>query len=212
MTSLMQRIDTLASANLDYLASLTLKEKSLAILEEYIRQVREGLRALEEVVATVGAAISSYQQKERQYQARQEDLDQAIDLFLQRDHLELALEAASRYNTATSLVEMYQERAAREQTEYQKLVEARAQIRARLAEAQRDRDQLRLLLDGSSDEGEAVEASTQSQVVRAMQQRLDQATDQGRIGIDQLEQELGQVLETGLVQDQLSARKRRLNL
>ena len=212
MTSLAQRIDTLVTANLDYLASLALKERNVAILEEYIVKVQDGLRAVEDVVATVGGAISSFRHQGHQYQTHLEELDQAIDLFLQRGHLELALDAASRYNTATRLVELYHERAAREQPDYQKLVQARTRVEARLAEAQRDRDQLRLLLEGSSEGDQVIAPGTPEQIAQVMQQRLDQATDQGRISIEQLEQELEQVLETDLIQDQLAARKRRLNL
>lgn len=212
MTSLTQRIDTLVAANLDYLASLAIKEGSVATLEEYIRKVQDGLRALEDVVATIGGAISSFRHQEYQYQARMEELDQAIDLFLQRDHLELALESSSRYNTVASLVELYHERVTREQAEYQKFAQARARVEAKLAEAQRERDELRLLLEGSSEGEEAIAPGTPEQLAQIMQQRLDRATDQGRISIDQLEQELEQVLETGLIRDQLAARKRRLNL
>ena len=212
MTSLAQRIDALVTANLDYLASRAIREGSVAILEEYIRKVQDGLRALEDVVATVGSVVSSFRHQEHQYQARLEELDQAIDLCLQRDHLELALESSSRYNTATRLVELYHEWVAREQAEYQRFVQARTQVEARLAEAQQERDELRLLLAGSSEEDAIVEPATPEHLAQIMQQRLDRATDQGRIGIDQLEQELEQVLETRLIQDQLAVRKERLNL
>lgn len=212
MTSLAQRIDALITASPDYVASLAIKEGSVAILEEYIQKIQDGLRALDDVVATISVAMSGYRHQEYQYQARLEELDQAIDLFLQRDHMKLALDASGRYNTATSLLELFRERAAREQAEYQKCVQARTQLEARLAEIRQDRDQVRLLLEGSSEGEEVIAPGTPEQLAQAMQQRLDQATDQGRISIDQLDQELEQALETRLIQEQISARRQRLNL
>ncbi len=198
MASLLQRVDILIAANLHHLASTALRDGNLAIIDGYLRKVQNTLTAVEDAVATIGGEVKTFRQKEREYQARLEELDQAIDLFLQRGQTDIALEAASRYNVTTCLVDLYREHADREETEYQNLREARSQLEARLADARREQEHLQALLAEPPE--------------NADRQSIEQAAAQDQPGRNQLEQELEDVLETGLIQEQLAERKRRLHL
>ena len=53
MASLLERVGTLISANVNWLVSAALKANSMAIVDEYIRKVEDNLEALEDAAATV---------------------------------------------------------------------------------------------------------------------------------------------------------------
>ena len=54
MPSILDRVRTLISANLNYLISQALRANSMAVVDEYIRKVDDNLEALEDAAATVG--------------------------------------------------------------------------------------------------------------------------------------------------------------
>ena len=55
MASLMEKVSTLISANLHFMVDQALKSNSMAVIDQYIRQVEDNLEDLEDAAATVGA-------------------------------------------------------------------------------------------------------------------------------------------------------------
>ena len=82
MASLMEKVSTLISANLHYLVDEALKSNSLAVIDQYVRQVEDNLADLEDAAATVGGEVKGLQRKLIEYQHKQQELDRAIDAFL----------------------------------------------------------------------------------------------------------------------------------
>src|SRR4030043_137122 len=99
MPSLLQRVSTLISANLNYLVSKALKANSMAVVDEYIRNVEDNLDALEDAAATVGGEAKSLRRKYDELQAQTRELDKNIDLFLKQGKEDLAQAAQSRSTT-----------------------------------------------------------------------------------------------------------------
>ena len=60
MASLLEKIGTLISANLHYMVDEALKSNSIAVFDQYIRQVDNNLDELEDAAATVGGEIREH--------------------------------------------------------------------------------------------------------------------------------------------------------
>ena len=95
MASLLEKVSTLISANLHYMVDQALKSNSLAVIDQYIRQVQNNLEELEDAAATVGGEVKSLKRKLDEYSLKSTELDRAIDAFLMEGN-ETAAAAAQR--------------------------------------------------------------------------------------------------------------------
>jgi len=223
MASLLERVGTLISANLNWLVSQALKANSIAVVDEYIRRVEDNLEALEDAAATVGGEVKTIRRKHDEYQAKAEELDRNIDLFLQQKREQLAVAAQSRYNTFKRLAESYRQQYEAQEAEFQKLLDAKLKLEAKLTEIRQERVELQAKLELARSKElthKAVEsvagATTADEGLAAMreevQRRLDKAAAQGEIDASRLDNQMAEVLEERTISVQLEERRKRLGL
>ena len=223
MASLLERIGTLVSANLNYLVSKALKANSMAVLDEYMRKIEDNLEALEDAAATVGGEARTVRRKHSEFQSKAEDLDKNIDLLLGEGKVDLARAAQSRYNTFARLAETYGEQADAQEAEFQSLMEAKLKLETRMVEVRQERTELQAMLDLAKSkelthevvEGVAGTTAAESgitEIREEIQKRLDRATAQGEMDADRLENQMAEVLEEHTLDAQLAERTRRLGL
>ena len=223
MAGLLERVGTLVSANINWLVSSALKANSMAVVDEYIRRVEDNLEALEDAAATVGGEAKTLRRKYEDYQARVDALDKNIDLLLREDKESLAIAAQSRYNTLERLADTYLEQALHQEAEFQKLLDAKLKLEAKLTEAKQERVELQAMLDLAKSKElthkvvEGVGGVTTSEagmddIREEIQRRLDKATTQGEIDASRLDTQMAEVLEEHTIQVQLEERKRILCL
>ncbi|MHB1354515.1 MAG: PspA/IM30 family protein [Anaerolineae bacterium] len=223
MASLLERVGTLISANLNYLVSKALKANSIAVIDEYIRKMEDNLEALEDAAATVGGEAKGMRRKAHEFHAKVEELDRSIDLFLRSNKEELARSAQSSLNTVQRLADTYLEQAASQELEFQKLLDAKLKLETKLGEVKQERIELQAMLDlaksketthrvvvgvaGSTDAESGI-----SEMRGEIQSRLDKATAQSEMDAARLEHQAAEVLEQDTLDAQLQERKRRLNI
>ena len=223
MTSLLERVGTLISANLNYLVSKALKANSMAVVDEYIRNVEDNLDALEDAAATVGGEAKTLKRKYDKLLAQAMELDKNIDLFLKQGKEDLATAAQYRYNTIKRLADTYGEQAKAQDIEYQKLLDAKLKLEAKLTEAKRERTELQAMLDLAKSKElthkvvEGVGGVTASEagiteIREEIQRRLDKATAQGEIDAKRLDNQMAEALEKDTLDRQIAERKARLGL
>ncbi len=82
MASLMQKISTLIQGSLHELVDKAMREKSLAVIDVYIRDAGEGLDELNDAIATLDANLTGFNREREKLAARSVELDQAVDRFL----------------------------------------------------------------------------------------------------------------------------------
>jgi phage shock protein A len=82
MASLMQKISTLIQGSLHELVDKAMREKSLAVIDVYIRDAGEGLDELNDAIATLDANLTGFNREREKLIARSAELDQAADRFL----------------------------------------------------------------------------------------------------------------------------------
>src|SRR5512139_3711100 len=125
MASLLEKVQTLVSANLHYLVDQALKQNSIAVINQYIREVEDNLENLSEATATVGGQVKTLQRKYDEQVALAAKTDANIDLFLQEGREDLARAAQSKLNSTQRVVETYDQQLTQMQSEYQNLMDAR---------------------------------------------------------------------------------------
>ncbi|MBK9230094.1 MAG: PspA/IM30 family protein [Anaerolineae bacterium] len=146
MASLLEKIGTLISANLHYMVDEALKSNSIAVFDQYIRQVDNNLDELEDAAATVGGEARMLRRKYDEFAAKTAELDRNIDIFLSEGREELAAAAQTKFNSTKRLADSYKDQADRQQSEYQKLLDARLKLEAKLTTVKQEREELQALL------------------------------------------------------------------
>jgi phage shock protein A len=223
MTSLLERVGTLISANLNYLVSKALKANSMAVVDEYIRNVEDNLDALEDAAATVGGEARTLKRKYDELAGQASELDKNIDLFLKQGKEDLAQAAQYRYNTIKRLADTYGEQSRAQDGEYQKLLDAKLKLEAKLTEAKRERTELQAMLDLAKSKelthkvvegvgGVTVADTGMNEIRDEIQRRLDKATAQGEIDAKRLDNQMSEALEKDTLERQLAERKSKLGI
>ena len=82
MATLMEKVQTLISANMHALVDRALKSNSMAVIDQYIRDVQDNLESLEDATATVGGELKSLRRKKSDLDQQAAQLDRNIDIFL----------------------------------------------------------------------------------------------------------------------------------
>jgi phage shock protein A len=224
MATILEKAQTLISANLHSILDKALNANSLAVLDEYIRQAQDNLDDLEDAAATVGGQVKTLKRKAEEFEKKQQKLDRDIDMLLQRGKEDLAIAAQRRMNNVQEMAQEYQEQWEQQQKEYQMLLDARLKLEAKLTEIRQEREQLQALLElakakevttktlRSLDDLAGVGDADIARIADGIRSRLDKASAQAEIRASRLDEEMDRLLETDQVQMQLEARKRRLGL
>jgi phage shock protein A len=224
MATLLEKVQTLIAANLHSLVDEALKKNSLAVIDEYIRQVEHNLEDLEDAAATIGGEVKTLHRKYDEFASRSEELDRNIDLLLKEGKEELAVAAQSKYNSTQRLAETYKQQYERQQSEYQKLLDAKLKLEAKLTTVKQEREEMQSLLDlarskelttktmqsldnlmGSGDQ----DVARMAESIRA---RLDKASAYSEMQSNRLDAQMDEVLERHTLDTQLAERKRKLGI
>jgi phage shock protein A len=224
MASLFEKVTVLISANLHAMVDEALKSNSLAVIDQYVRQVEENLEDLEDAAATVGGEAKALKRKLAELQQKEDELDRAIDAFLREGNDSAAVAAQSRLNSTQRLVETYGEQLKRQESEFQKLLDAKVKLDARLATMKQQREELQALLELAKSKETTVKAikslddlmgtgdSDIERIAESIRTRLDKATTASELRAANLDKQMDDVLERGVLDAQLAERKKKLGI
>jgi phage shock protein A len=224
MASLLKKVQTLIQANLHALVDSALKANSLAVFDQYVREVEDNLENLEDAVATVGGEFKTLRRKKGGLDQRAAELDRNIDIFLREGKEDLALAAQSKLNSVSRLIDNYADMLERQEVEFQSLQDARLKLEAKLTTVKQEREELQVLLDlarskeltaktiKSLDDLMGAGDDDISRVAEGIRARLDKASAQSEMLAGSLEAQMDEVLEKGMLEAQLAERKARLGL
>lgn len=224
MASLLEKVSTLISANMHALVDQALKSNSLAVIDEYVRQVEHNLADLEDAAATVGGEVKSINRRLDDHQQKYAELDRAIDAFLREGNEAAAVAAQSRLNSVARLVETYKEQVKRQDVEFGKLLDAKVKLEARLETMKQERAELQALLDLAKSKEVTVKAikslddlmgsgdSDIRSIAESIYARLDKASTASEMRAASLDEQMDQVLERSVLDAQLAERKKKLGI
>ncbi|MCS6849392.1 MAG: PspA/IM30 family protein [Anaerolineae bacterium] len=224
MASLLDKVSTLIQANLHALVDNALKSNSMAVIDQYIRDVDNNLDALEDAAATVGGQVKTLERKAAEYKKQMDELDRNIDLFLTQGKEDLARAAQAKLNSVRGLYETYNSQLERQQREYKALLDARLKLQAKLTTIRQQREEMVALLDlakakeitnkaiKSLDDLAGVGDADVARMAEAIRTRLDQASARAEMAAQNLDAQMDEVLGRGELDAQLEERKRRLGI
>ena len=222
MATLLEKVSTLISANLHALVDQALKSNSLAVIDQYIRQVEENLEKLEDAAATVGGEVRSLKRKLEEHEQKASELDRAIDAFLMEGNEAAAEASQSRLNSTDRLVQTYKSQIEVQQAEYQKLLNAKVKLESRLETMKQQRGELQSLLELARSKETVVQTvksldnlmgsgdSDISRIAQGIYARLDKANAAVEMHSSSLEEQIDNVLEKDTLNRQLEERKKKL--
>ncbi len=221
--SLLEKIQTLISANLHGMVNRALETNSVQVMDEYIRQVEKNLEALEDSAATVGGTVKTLKRKYEEFAAAAEKLDRDIDTLLVKGKDDLAAAAQTELNTKQQLAQEYYEQWQSQDVQYQKMLDMRLKLEGRLTSIRQEREQLRSLMElaeakkvtlntiKSLDQLSNVGDEQISGLADGIRQRLDQEDARLEVATRNVSAEIDDAVRSGEVERQLEERRRRLN-
>ena len=224
MASLMEKVSVLIKANLHSMVDSALRQNSVAVIDQYIRQIEDNLEDLEDATATVGGQVKSVKRRLTDYRKKAGDLDTNIDLFLGEGKETLAVAAQSKLNSTKRLLAEYEQQLELLTSEHQKLMDAKLKLEAKLTTTKQEREELQALLDLARSKEISVRAirslddlvgsgdTDVSRIAEGIRSRLDRATAEMEMVAGRLDKQMDEVLERHEIDLQLSERRTRLGL
>jgi len=226
MASLLEKIQTLVSADLNRLVDRALQSNEAAVFQQHIRELQTLQEQLSDQLARLRAEITQMHRRSDEQQALVVKQDQEVDQLLQAGLHEDALAAQDRLNQTRLAAARLTEQVDRLEAEYAQMVEAQAQLEARVTALQQSEPevdglvglarakQLTAAAMASLDDLAGTGDPDVARVVESIRGRLAEAEAQ----IHELEQrgitrgETPEVLKRKELEAQLEARKSRLGL
>ncbi|NPV67651.1 MAG: hypothetical protein HPY64_10940 [Anaerolineae bacterium] len=222
--SLLDKVQTLISANLHGLVDAALEKNSIKVMDEYIRQAERNLDSLEDSAATVGGTVRTLKRKHEEFAAAAEKLDRDIDALLIRGKNELAAAAQADLNTKQQLAQEYYEQWQQQEEQYRKMMDMKLKLEAKLTTIKQEREQVIALLElaeakrittktiKSLDDLAGQGDEDVSRVVDAIRSRLDREDAKLAMATGRLSEQIEEAVGFSEVEQQLEERRRRLNL
>jgi phage shock protein A len=224
MASLLEKTQTLISANLHDMVDKALEANSVAVMKQYIRDAESNLDALEDAAATVGGEVKTLERKYKEYKQKADKLDRNVDALIMQGKTDLARAAQTELNTTRRLQEQYHEQWVRQEREYESLKAARLKLQAKLTTIKQEQKELEALLELAKSKEATVKAIKSlddlvgvgdgdiARLGESIRGRLDKASAYSEMYADRLDNQMDDVLGKAEIDLQLEERKRRLGL
>lgn len=224
MASVLTKFNTLISANLHNMLDRALRNNSLKVVDEYLRDAERNLNDLEDTAATIGGTVKSLRRKYEEYSAQIEKLDHDIDTLLKKGKNELAVAAQTDLNNKQTIAEEYRVRLQQQEEEYNQLLASRRKLEHRLVLIRQQREQLRALIELT--EAKKVTTRTMRSLndlsdssdddIRRLSENilfeLDRAEAESEIAAGRLQNEVEDAVGQSQIEAQLEERRRRLGM
>lgn len=224
MASLLEKTQTLISANLHQMVDNALEANSVAVMRQYIRDAEDNLDQLEDAAATVGGEVKTLERKYKEYKKKGDQLDRNIDALLMQGKTDLARAAQTELNTSRRLQEQYHEQWVRQEREYEALLNARLKLQAKLTTIRQEEKELEALLELAKSKEATVKAikslddlvgvgdSDIARLGESIRGRLDKASAHSEMYASRLDTQMDDALGKAEIDIQLDERKRRLGI
>jgi phage shock protein A len=224
MASLMQKISTLISGSLHELVDKAMREKSLAVIDVYIRDAGEGLDELNDAIGTLEANVTGFQREREKRTARIAELDTAIDRFLVKGDNTKAQAASAELVQAKELLAMQEKTIADAQKDLVEQRRGKDILQAKITTMRYEREKMAALLEmAKAKEANLAARKKASDVLgdgdidmdnltKSIYARLDKADANLKESENTLENSIDDAIQTDKVDADLAERRKKLGL
>lgn len=216
------KVNTLISANLHGLVDRALESNSVKVMDEYIRQVERNLEALEDSAATVGGTVRTLKRKYEEFAAQAEKLDRDIDTLIVKGKTDLAGAAQAELNAKQQLAQEYYEQWQTQEMQYQKMLQMRLKLEAKLTSVKQEREQVRSLMELAAAKKQTLKTvksledvtkmgdSDVNRIAEQIRSRIDQEDARLEMATMSMSDQIDDAVAGGEIERQLEERRRRL--
>ncbi len=136
MASLLEKVHTLVSADLNRLVDRALQSNEPAVFQHHIRELQQLQEQLADQLASVRAEVTQMRRRSDEQQMLVVKQDGEVDALLQANLQEDALAAQDRLNQTRLIAGRLTDQLDKLQAQYTQMVEAKAQLDARIVTLQ----------------------------------------------------------------------------
>ncbi len=222
MPSILQKVQTLFSANMHGMIDRALETNSLKVMDEYIRQVERNLEALQDSAATVGGSVRTLKRKYDEFSNLCDKLDRDIDTLVLSGKNNLAAMAQAELNTKQELAQEYYEQWQVQQEQYQSMLNMHLKLEGRLVTIKQEREKMRSLLElaetkkvitktlKSMDKLDTTGDQEIDGLLDSIYSKIDQEDARAELASRKLSDQIEDTVGIGQVELQLEERRQRL--
>jgi phage shock protein A len=224
MASLMKKISALIQGSLHELVDKAMREKSLAVIDVYIRDASEGLDELNDAIGTLDANLTGATRERDKLSARAGELDDAVNRFLIKGDNSKAQAASAELIHVKSLIAMQESTIAQATSDLVEQRRGKDMLQSKITAMRYEREKLAALLEMAKAKEANLRAREKAadvlgggdvdmdNLAKSIYSRLDKADAKLRESENTLENSIDDAINTEKVNADLEERRRKLGL
>lgn len=224
MASLLKKLSALIQGSLHELVDKAMREKSLAVIDVYIRDAGEGLNELNDAIGTLEANLTGFTRERDRLSARAADLDKAVDSFLLKNDTSKAQAAGSELMHVKELIAMQEKIIAQTTTDLVEQRRGKDILQSKITAMRYEREKLAALLEMAKAKEANLRAREKAadvlgdgdidmdNLAKSIYARLDKADAMLKESENTLESSIDEAINTDKVNADLEERRRKLGL
>jgi phage shock protein A len=224
MASLIKKLSTLIEGSLHELVDRAMREKSLAVIDVYIRDAGEGLNELNDAIGTLQANLSGFVREREKLIARSAELDEAINRFLVKNDNSKAQAASAELMHIKELIAMQDQTISQAEKDLVEQRRGKDILQSKITTMRYEREKMAALLEMAKAKEANLRARQKASDVmgsgdidmdnltKSIYGRLDKADALLRESENTLEASIDEAISSDKVDADLEERRRKLGL
>jgi phage shock protein A len=224
MASLLKKLSTLIEGSLHELVDKAMREKSLAVIDVYIRDAGEGLTELNDAIGTLEANLMGFTRERARLAGRATELDTAINSFLMKNDTSKAQAASSELMHVKELMAMQEQTIEQAKADLVEQRRGKDILQGKITAMRYEREKLAALLEMAKAKEANLRAREKASDVlgngdidmdnlsKSIYSRLDKADAKLKESENTLESSIDDAINTDKVNADLEERRRKLGL
>ena len=224
MASLLKKLSVLIEGSLHDLVDRAMREKSLAVIDVYIRDAGEGLTELNDAIGTLEANLTGFTRERDRLSVRATDLDTAINSFLVKGDNSKAQAASAELMHIKELMAMQEGTITQSRADLVEQRRGKDILQSKIQAMRYEREKLAALLEMAKAKEANLHAREKAADVlgngdidmdnlsKSIYARLDKADAQLKESENTLENSIDEAINTDKVNTDLEERRRKLGL
>ena len=224
MASLMQKISTLIQGSLHELVDRAMREKSLAVIDVYIRDAGDGLTELNDAIGTLQANLTGFSRERDSLAVRAAELDEAVNHFLVKNDNTKAQAASAELIHVKEMMAMQDQTIAQAQKDLEEQRRGKDILQTKITTMRYEREKLAALLEMAKAKEANLHARQKAadvlgggdidmdNLTKSIYSRLDKADADLKESQNTLEGSIDNAIDSDKVDADLEERRRKLGL